>query len=95
MVCDLEKRKVDLYDRQIRIWGIDIQVRLDQASVIVAGATELASEICKNLVLLGVGRLLLVDDGVTTEKDAAVSLFFSRHSISQKVFGVFHSHERD
>jgi adenylyltransferase/sulfurtransferase len=50
----------DRYDRQRRIDGWD-QAALLRARVLVAGAGALGNELLKNLVLLGVGHLLVVD----------------------------------
>lgn len=48
------------YDRQIRLFGADVQERLFQMSVHVVGTVSaLSSEIIKNLVLLGVSQLAL------------------------------------
>lgn len=52
--------KVDRYDRQRRVDGWD-QDALDQAHVFVAGAGALGNELLKNLALLGIGHLLVVD----------------------------------
>jgi adenylyltransferase/sulfurtransferase len=48
------------HDRQQRIPGWD-QARLNAATVLIAGAGALGNEVMKNLALLGVGRLLIVD----------------------------------
>ncbi|MCG8352549.1 MAG: ThiF family adenylyltransferase [Chloroflexales bacterium] len=48
------------YDRQQRIPGWD-QARLACATVLVAGAGALGNEALKNLALLGVGQVLIVD----------------------------------
>jgi adenylyltransferase/sulfurtransferase len=50
----------DRYDRQRRVDGWD-QDALDQAHVFVAGAGALGNELLKNLALLGIGHLLVVD----------------------------------
>ena len=52
--------EADRYDRQQRIAGWD-QAALARARVLVAGAGALGNELLKNLVLLGVGHLLVVD----------------------------------
>lgn len=50
----------DRYDRQRRIEGWD-QAALLRSRVLVAGAGALGNELIKNLVLLGVGHLLVID----------------------------------
>jgi adenylyltransferase/sulfurtransferase len=48
------------YDRQERIQGWD-QAALTNARVLVAGAGALGNELIKNLALLGIGHILVVD----------------------------------
>ncbi|KAJ1973275.1 E1 ubiquitin-activating protein aos1, partial [Dimargaris verticillata] len=58
----ISKDEVALYDRQIRLWGLDSQQRLRNAHVCVVGLkTCVALELCKNLVLAGIGQLSLYD----------------------------------
>ena len=57
----LTKEDEALYDRQIRLWGVAAQQRIRQSTVVVAGHfTGVAQELVKNLVLKGVGRVLLL-----------------------------------
>ncbi|PNW79267.1 hypothetical protein CHLRE_09g408550v5 [Chlamydomonas reinhardtii] len=51
-----------VYDRQLRVWGVEVQRRLMEAKVLVLGLGGLAAEVSKNLVLAGVGRVGLRDD---------------------------------
>lgn len=69
-----------LYDRQIRLWGVEAQRKLSTSSVLLVcnPASLLAQEIAKNIVLAGIAKLTLqvqtsndtdgkpVDDGVRT-----------------------------
>ena len=50
----------DKYDRQKRIVGWD-QSKISNATVMVVGAGATGNELIKNLVLTGVGKLVLVD----------------------------------
>ncbi|KAK4538789.1 hypothetical protein CDCA_CDCA20G4814 [Cyanidium caldarium] len=61
---DLTPEETEIYDRQIRLWGASAQRRLSQATVLVCNLAEqavtpLLSELLKNLVLAGVGRVRL------------------------------------
>jgi ubiquitin-like 1-activating enzyme E1 A len=58
---ELTGEEAALYDRQIRLWGLDAQRRLAGASVLIVGATAslLAQELSKNLVLAGIAQLTL------------------------------------
>ena len=60
-----EQRAV--YDRQLRVWGVEAQRRLGQATFFVAGLTGLCAEASKNVVLAGIGSVVLFDDGTSAE----------------------------
>jgi adenylyltransferase/sulfurtransferase len=63
------------YDRQARISGWD-QGALARAKVLVVGAGALGNELLKNLALLGVGSLLIVDfDHIETSNLSRTVLF--------------------
>lgn len=80
---ELTAQQTALYDRQIRVWGVDAQKRLSKANVLVSGLNGTVAEFCKNIVLAGVGSLTLMDDRCVTE-DAFNSNFLitpeSKHS---------------
>mmetsp|Transcript_11388 Transcript_11388/g.22565 ORF Transcript_11388/g.22565 Transcript_11388/m.22565 type:complete len:356 (+) Transcript_11388:71-1138(+) len=44
----------EVYDRQIRLWGVEAQSKISSASVLYVGVTAVATEVIKNLVLAGV-----------------------------------------
>ena len=52
----------DKYDRQLRLWGAAGQRALGSTLVILVGSSACGTEACKNLVLPGVGSILVVDD---------------------------------
>ncbi|KAG2676248.1 hypothetical protein I3760_12G044000 [Carya illinoinensis] len=64
----LTEQETALYDRQIRVWGVDTQRRLSKAHILVCGMKGTVAEFCKNIVLAGVSSLTLVDDRVATEE---------------------------
>ncbi|VAI77313.1 unnamed protein product [Triticum turgidum subsp. durum] len=66
---ELTAQETALYDRQIRVWGVDAQKRLSKAHVLVCGVNGTTIEFCKNIVLAGVGSLSLMDDHMVTEDD--------------------------
>lgn len=59
----LTEEQAAVYDRQLRVWGVEAQRRMGASSFFVAGLTGLAAEACKNIVLAGVGVVTLLDDG--------------------------------
>nr|TKW36121.1 hypothetical protein SEVIR_2G420001v2 [Setaria viridis] len=66
---ELTAQETALYDRQIRVWGVDAQKRLSKAHVLVCGMNGTTIEFCKNIVLAGVGSLSLMDDHMVMEDD--------------------------
>jgi amyloid beta precursor protein binding protein 1 len=52
----------DKYDRQLRLWGASGQRALGNTLVVLVGTSACGTETLKNLVLPGVGSILVVDD---------------------------------
>ncbi|OBS20842.1 hypothetical protein FPOA_07182 [Fusarium poae] len=61
--------EIALYDRQIRLWGMAAQAKIQSANILLITIKALANEIAKNLVLAGVGSLTLLDSATVTEAD--------------------------
>lgn len=54
----LAEDEAAVYDRQLRVWGVETQKRLSLAQVLVDGRLGgMGAEVAKNLVLAGVGSL--------------------------------------
>jgi len=66
MIGELEvhitEAEAALYDRQIRLWGLDAQKRLRGASVLLIGLGGVGAEIAKNIILSGVKAITLLDN---------------------------------
>ena len=73
----LTVEETKLYDRQIRLWGMEAQQRMRHARILVSGCTGLSNEILKNIVLAGVGSVTIADSTTVTESDLG-SQFFLR-----------------
>jgi adenylyltransferase/sulfurtransferase len=69
------------FDRQERIpwWNQD---RLDHARVMVAGAGALGNEVLKNLALLGVGSLLVVDFDTIKNSNLSRAVLFRQADVN-------------
>ncbi|PJF17557.1 hypothetical protein PSACC_02671 [Paramicrosporidium saccamoebae] len=64
----LSKEDEALYDRQIRLWGRDAQQKIRNGQVVIGGQfTGVAHEIVKNLVLKGIGKIMLLTWGNDSE----------------------------
>lgn len=67
--------EIALYDRQIRLWGMAAQAKIQSANILLITIKALANEIAKNLVLAGVGSLTLLDGSPVTEADLGAQFF--------------------
>ncbi|CCI40408.1 unnamed protein product [Albugo candida] len=56
-----------VYDRQMRLWGVEAQQRLQRAQVLICGMSVLGSEMSKNLVLSGINVTLQDDQEVSSD----------------------------
>jgi len=72
-----------LYDRQIRLWGVEAQKRLNNANILVIGLSGLGAEMSKNIILGGVKSVTLMDHQNVTELDASSQFLVSRNSVGQ------------
>lgn len=71
----LTQDEAELYDRQIRLWGVNAQGRIRQSKVMMLGFNGVASEVAKILVLAGIDTLTIVDDQPLQESDLSSNLF--------------------
>jgi len=65
----ITEEEAQLYDRQIRLWGLDAQKRLRAARILLAGMRGLGCEVAKNLVLAGVNSMTVMDHEPLTKED--------------------------
>jgi len=61
-IQNLTDDEAALYDRQIRLWGLDAQKRLRGSRVLLIGIGGLAAEVGKNIVLAGIKQLTILDE---------------------------------
>ncbi|CAD7949231.1 unnamed protein product [Amoebophrya sp. A25] len=60
-MSELSSTEAVHYDRQLRVWGVAAQQRLSRACLLFLSVDGIQVELLKNLVLSGVGKILLVD----------------------------------
>jgi molybdopterin/thiamine biosynthesis adenylyltransferase len=60
------------------------------ATILVLKLKGVATEVIKNIVLAGVGRLIVADDEDVSEEDLGAGFFFREEDVGKKVRG---SHE--
>ena len=73
---DLTATERDLYDRQFRLEGWD-QNLVKRSRVLIAGVGGLGCEIAKNLAMVGVGRLDLIDLDVIEHSNLNRQILFA------------------
>ncbi|ESZ98003.1 putative SUMO activating enzyme (AosA) [Sclerotinia borealis F-4128] len=73
--------EIALYDRQIRLWGVQAQEKIRNANVLLITMKALANEIAKNLVLAGIHSLTIVDHALVTDADLGAQFFVSDSDI--------------
>ncbi|GAB5029826.1 sumo-activating enzyme subunit 1 [Nannochloropsis oceanica] len=64
----------EVYDRQIRLWGMEAQKRMQEARVLFCGLRALPAEICKNVILAGI-NVALLDAETVTHEDLCAQFF--------------------
>jgi len=77
----ITEQEAELYDRQIRLWGLDAQKRLRSSRVLIIGMKGLGCEVGKNLVLSGVRSVKMVDDEILTEEDKTSQFLAPRDQV--------------
>lgn len=71
------------YDRQLRLWGSDGQKKLSEASILLINANASGTEALKNLILPGVGFVMILDDKLIEERDLGTNFFITKDDIGK------------
>ena len=72
-----------LWARHLLAWGIEGQKRIRSATVLLAGAGAIGNEVAKNLAMLGIGRLFMVDRDIVELSNISRMIFFDRPSLGK------------
>lgn len=64
IVLPLDKYELERYSRQLPLIGVERQEKLKSSTVLIVGAGGLGSVISVYLTYIGVGRVIIVDDGI-------------------------------
>ncbi|KAJ2842955.1 E1 ubiquitin-activating protein aos1, partial [Coemansia erecta] len=80
---EISRDEVALYDRQIRLWGMEAQKRLGQSKVKIHGIKAVTLELSKNLVLAGIKSLYLIDNTAINEEDLETQYYFNENDLGQ------------
>ena len=74
----------DRHDRTRRFFGSERLARIRGSRVLVVGAGAVGNEVAKNLALLGVGRLTLVDKDTVERSNLNRCIFFRERDVGRK-----------
>ncbi|KAI1300550.1 SUMO-activating enzyme subunit 1 [Mortierella claussenii] len=83
MEHNITEDEAALYDRQIRLWGLEAQHRMRNASILIAGIRALSNEVCKNIILAGVGSITLLEHETVTEEDLGAQFLVRQEDIGR------------
>lgn len=84
---ELTDREAEIYDRQIRLWGVDAQKRLRTSQILIAGLNGLGAEVSKNVTLAGM-NVVVADDAVVVERHLSSNFFVRADNVGANVSAV-------
>ena len=80
--ADITDREAAVYDRQIRLWGLEAQKRLQNSRILICGMRGLGAEVAKNLALAGFG-VTVQDSSNVCEQDLGANFFISADQVGE------------
>ncbi|CDK26560.1 unnamed protein product [Kuraishia capsulata CBS 1993] len=80
---ELSANEIALYDRQIRLWGLEAQTKLRNSKILVINLSSINVEVVKNLMLGGVGSLTIIDSTEVLQQDLNVNFFIDAAMVGQ------------
>ncbi len=81
---DSIKIEIDyIWSRQLLMWGLKGQNRIRNSTVFIAGAGALGNEVTKNLAMLGIKRLIIVDNDYVELSNINRMIFFDREDVGR------------
>jgi ubiquitin-activating enzyme E1 C len=78
----MHPESLERYDRQARVPGWD-QALIQNGSVAIVGVGALGCEVAKNLALMGVGKLVLIDNDVVELSNLSRQMLFTEEDIGK------------
>jgi len=84
-IIGVESIDSDLFDRQKRIDGWD-QTKIQNSTIMVIGAGATGNELVKNLVLVGIGKIYLIDYDYINPSNLNRCILFNVENAKQKEY---------
>jgi ubiquitin-like 1-activating enzyme E1 A len=82
---DSRRNRGTLHDLSTESHSIQLVKRMRNATILVVRLRGVATETIKNIVLAGIGKLIIVDDEDVDEEDLGAGFFFTEDDVSKKV----------
>eukprot|EP01103_Thecamoeba_quadrilineata_P016201 TRINITY_DN534_c0_g1_i4.p1 TRINITY_DN534_c0_g1~~TRINITY_DN534_c0_g1_i4.p1 ORF type:complete len:180 (+),score=27.68 TRINITY_DN534_c0_g1_i4:36-575(+) len=82
-MSSLTQEEAERYDRQIRLWGLTAQKRMGSSEVLLICLKGSNAEVCKNLVLAGVGTISIYDPEPVQWSDLGSQFFITEQDIGK------------
>lgn len=82
--AELSKQEIEIYDRQIRLWGVQAQRRMQNSKIYIAGVSALGAELAKNVVLAGMS-VTLQDTEMVKMQDVQCQFLFDQDCVGKNV----------
>lgn len=79
----LDEYELERYSRQLPLIGLENQERLKKSTVLIVGAGGLGSVASVYLTYVGVGRIIVVDDGVVELSNLNRQILYSDNDINE------------
>lgn len=82
-IIELTDAEAELYDRQIRLWGLESQKRLRAANILIIGLNGFGAEVAKNIILAGVKSTTFLDHRELTQLDTCSQFLAPKEGIGK------------
>eukprot|EP00008_Paramoeba_atlantica_P003584 CAMPEP_0201484618 /NCGR_PEP_ID=MMETSP0151_2-20130828/8782_1 /ASSEMBLY_ACC=CAM_ASM_000257 /TAXON_ID=200890 /ORGANISM="Paramoeba atlantica, Strain 621/1 / CCAP 1560/9" /LENGTH=280 /DNA_ID=CAMNT_0047868361 /DNA_START=46 /DNA_END=885 /DNA_ORIENTATION=- len=80
---EITKEELALYDRQIRLWGVNAQKRMGSARILMCSLDGISCEVVKNIVLAGIGSVTLCDSHSVSPFDLSYNYFLREDDVGK------------
>ncbi len=74
---------MNIFDRNIRVWGENKQKKIEKASVLIVGIGGLGAAVSEILVRSGVGKIIIVDSGKVDEPDLNRQIIYTKKDVGE------------
>lgn len=83
IVLPLDKYELERYSRQLPLIGVERQEKLKSSTVLIVGAGGLGSVTSIYLTYIGVGRIIIVDDGIVELNNLNRQIIYSDRDVNE------------